>query len=168
MKQEYKSALILGIVTLISVTLLSIVYNLTEEVSRTRKSNVNFSELMSGESYIKLNEEKINDTINFVYEVKENNKTKGYIYDVTVSGYEDEINFLIGISENKFTKLKVITASSAEWFGKINSEELQNKTLNKTYEEISLDTIGGATAIISSKAIMEGLEEVKNHYEKNY
>ncbi|HHX93885.1 MAG TPA: hypothetical protein GX690_02160, partial [Tenericutes bacterium] len=90
MKQEYKSALILGIVTLISVTLLSIVYNLTEEVSRTRKSNVNFSELMSGESYIKLNEEKINDTINFVYEVKENNKTKGYIYDVTVSGYEDE------------------------------------------------------------------------------
>lgn len=80
----------------------------------------------------------------------------GYAFNVSIQGYKDVIEFIIGFDLNgKITGLKMNYVNDTPGLGtKVGEPEFINSIVNKSVDD-KLDTISGAT--ISSKAVIEGI-----------
>jgi len=80
----------------------------------------------------------------------------GYAFNVSIQGYKDVIEFIIGFDLNgKIAGLKMNYVNDTPGLGtKVGEPEFINSIVNKSVDD-KLDTISGAT--ISSKAVIEGI-----------
>lgn len=96
--KEFKGALVLFTVCIISALLLAIVHISTKDFineNNIKNLNKNLSEIFVGE----YEKETINDeNIIEIYKVSDNNKIKGYIYNVSSKCQYGVMNLLIGLN----------------------------------------------------------------------
>lgn len=88
----------------------------------------------------------------------------GYAFNVSVQGYKDVIEFIIGIDvSGKIVGLSMNYVNDTPGLGtKVGESEFINSIVNKTIDD-KLDTISGAT--ISSSAVIEGIDAAIAVYE---
>lgn len=88
----------------------------------------------------------------------------GYAFNVSVQGYKDVIEFIIGIDDaGKIVGLNVNYVNDTPGLGsKVGEAEFINSIINKTIHD-KLDTITGAT--ISCLAVFEGIDAAIAVYE---
>ncbi|MDP3443216.1 MAG: FMN-binding protein, partial [Ignavibacteria bacterium] len=81
----------------------------------------------------------------------------GYAFNVSVQGYKDVIEFIVGIdTTGKIVGLQMNYVNDTPGLGtKVAEPEFINSIVNKNIDD-KLDTISGST--ISSKAVIKGID----------
>ncbi len=88
----------------------------------------------------------------------------GYAFNVSIQGYKDVIEFIIGIDNSgKIAGLKMNYVNDTPGLGtKVGEPEFINSIVNKSIDD-NLDTISGST--ISSSAVIRGIDAAIAVYE---
>ena len=112
---------------------------------------------------------------------KKDGKVNGYIYTVEPTGYGGKVTFMVGFStpDNKITGIKVLSHSETPGLGARSTEpEWQQQFKGKPLKDALVVTkqtpskdneIRAITAAtITSRAVVTGINEAREHYMKNY
>ena len=101
-----------------------------------------------------------NDAVENVYEAV----GSGYAFNVSIQGYKDVIEFIVGIDNSgKIVGLEITYVNDTPGLGsKVGEPEFANSIVNKSVDD-KLDTISGST--ISSSAVIRGIDAAVAVYE---
>ena len=118
----------------------------------------------------KFTEEKLDGsfkTIEAIYKAEENNKVLGYVYRVKTKGYAGKIRYFVAVNPNgKYITFNSIEHGETPGFGtKMDEKPFKNQFTEKTISD-DIDGLSGAT--ITTNGLFKGLDEVVEHFEKNY
>lgn len=115
-----------------------------------------------------------------IRESKKDGKANGYIYTVEPTGYGGKLTIMVGISaDNKLTGIKILSMSETPGLGAKSTEpEWQKQFIGKPLKEALVVTKQAPTkdndvraitaATITSRAVVNGINEARAHFEKNY
>lgn len=173
MKQIIKLSVFLCVVAALSAAAMTLVYSRTEPVIEAASLAKEKAQLASiydkDDTFTKVtkNLSKYED-LETCYKVSKNGKTEGYVYKVSIAGYGGDIVYLIGLDESGIYKgyetIDVSTETSG--FGsRVATSEMKDKIVGKKIGA-KIDTLSGAT--ISSSAVVNGITEATNHYNKTF
>lgn len=176
MNKNLKSIIVLVSICLISSALLATVNSFTaplvEEYNAKKAKQACFDVMPNGTDFIELSLDKYNLSKEITKVYQETTK-KGYVFEVTTTGYSTGLVIIIGIdSNNKVTNVKTLKSNETPSIGgKVDDESYKNQYIGKDQNLEDIIPISGAT--ISSAAFknavataFKGLEtilEVSEH-----
>lgn len=111
---------------------------------------------------------------------KKDGKANGYIYTVEPTGYGGKLTIMVGIDQkNKLTGIKILKLSETPGLGMKSTEpawqaQFKGKPLKdalvvtKQTPSKDNDVKAITAATITSRAVVKGLNEVRDHYMKTY
>ena len=171
MKKSLYLSLFLGVISVLAAVILSLTNTLTESTikqSNIDKQNRQLSAIFTQKT--KFTEEKLDGsfkTIEAIYKAEENNKVLGYVYRVKTKGYAGKIRYFVAVNPNgKYITFNSIEHGETPGFGtKMDEKPFKNQFTEKTISD-DIDGLSGAT--ITTNGLFKGLDEVVEHFEKNY
>jgi len=181
MKYIIKPASILFITAVITVALLSLVFNLTEDtikLQRERTQREAMKEILPQASeYRNLNVNKTGSIV-AVYEGISGNSTIGYVVQLSPNGYSGNIDLMVGISisDKKITGMRVLhhtetpglgaKAVKENFYRRYDNKALVPLRVTRTYPgENEIQAITSAT--ITTRAITNAVNEAIEWYVNN-
>ena len=173
MKKIIKLAIILAVIGGLSAFCLSLVNDVTKPLideRATAKARIYLEAIFTdSDTFEVANENGNGSAIESVYIAKSGSTIDGYAYMLNVKGYSGTpISYIIGIStDGKFVGYEVLDASGeTPGIGTRVQEEEFSKQFDDTSINKGIDTLSGAT--ISSKAVISGINEAIEDFNKNY
>lgn len=105
-------------------------------------------------------------TIQTIYDIYDHeNRCTGRIYELVTKGYGGEVSLFVAydLSTKELINLRYIgTFSETPGFGsRVKEDEFLSQVLNKSVDEMKIDTLSGAT--ITSSAVKKAIEEANEH-----
>ena len=165
MKKILHLALFLGIVSCVAGGALSFVNSFTKPIidaNALKEVQATLNEFFPNGTF---EEVSVNDVeyITNVYEEKDG----GVVYKVSTQGFKDAIIYLIAIdADDNFVGYKVTQNNDTSGFGtRVSDAEFYDQFMDQSIDT-QVDTLSGAT--VSSKALVNSLNEVVSYHKANY
>ena len=172
MRDIIKMGIILLIITSVSGMVLGATNSVTEEIIMERSLEEVITSIESliqdADEFEIIEEDDVieRDRIREVYVGYENGSVAGFAIKSFGQGYGGEVEVMVGIiGDGTISGVQVMSQSETPGLGDKITEEsfLENYRGNKTGEDVTIDTIGGAT--VSSNAVNTAVEEAASLYE---
>lgn len=150
MKENFKLGSILLVITLVAGVLLGVTNELTKEqiLMNSRVSSDDLEAIMPEANGIKeIAGIEATEEVSEIYEAVNGSNTIGYVLKVTVKGFKEGIDFVVGISNDEVSGIKVLSHKETPGLGaRIEEEEFTAKYAGKSLDEELETVMGGASA----------------------
>lgn len=166
MKKVLQLTLFLAIISAAAGGSLAFVNSITEPIIKEnalKEVKAALEEFFPNGSFEEVSVQGESEFITNIYEAK----GEGVVYKVSTQGFKDKLIYMVAIdADNRYIGYKVTQNNDTQGFGsRVSDEEFYGAFIDQSIDT-EVDTLSGAT--VSSKAVVDGLNEVVEYHKSNY